>query len=290
MATATVGIPSSNHVLPGSHLLSTPRFPGPSTTDTETPDAKAVATQWVESLNQLISNTDASLSSLFVDESYWRDLLCFSWDFRTLQGPNGIATFVKNTSKQCRFSLDYSKEHKKPQIVAVGELKIIQAFLKVETSVGRGEGLVRLIRDPMDGRTWKAFTLFTTLKELKGHEENTHTRRPTGNDRDPVTSGMNWKDRRKAQADFEGGREPVVLILGMGHSVKSPSGRALTDCKSGAGQAGLTVAARLKQLGVETSIIDRNPRIGDNWRNRYHQLVLHDSVWYSTSNTTYGLH
>ena len=47
----------------------------------------------------------------------------------------------------------------------------------------------------------------------------------------------------------------------------------------GAGQDGLTMAARLKQLGLETLIIDRNPRIGDNWRNRYHQLVLHDSVW-----------
>ena len=47
----------------------------------------------------------------------------------------------------------------------------------------------------------------------------------------------------------------------------------------GAGQGGLTVAARLKQLGLETLITDRNPRIGDNWRNTYHQLVLHDSVW-----------
>lgn len=27
-------------------------------------------------------------------------------------------------------------------------------------------------------------------------------------------------------------------------------------------------------------IVDKNPRIGDNWRNRYHQLVLHDPVWY----------
>ena len=46
-----------------------------------------------------------------------------------------------------------------------------------------------------------------------------------------------------------------------------------------AGQGGLTVAARLKHLGIESLIIDRNPHIGDNWRNRYHQLVLHDTVW-----------
>lgn len=48
----------------------------------------------------------------------------------------------------------------------------------------------------------------------------------------------------------------------------------------GAGQGGLTAAARLKMLGVKTLIIDRNERIGDNWRQRYHQLVLHDPVWY----------
>ena len=27
-------------------------------------------------------------------------------------------------------------------------------------------------------------------------------------------------------------------------------------------------------------IIDQNDRVGDNWRKRYHQLVLHDPVWY----------
>jgi cation diffusion facilitator CzcD-associated flavoprotein CzcO len=33
-------------------------------------------------------------------------------------------------------------------------------------------------------------------------------------------------------------------------------------------------------LGINALIIDRNERIGDNWRQRYHQLVLHDPVWY----------
>jgi cation diffusion facilitator CzcD-associated flavoprotein CzcO len=33
-------------------------------------------------------------------------------------------------------------------------------------------------------------------------------------------------------------------------------------------------------LGVDALIIDRNEHVGDNWRQRYHQLVLHDPVWY----------
>jgi hypothetical protein len=33
-------------------------------------------------------------------------------------------------------------------------------------------------------------------------------------------------------------------------------------------------------LGVDTLIIDREERVGDNWRRRYRQLVLHDPIWY----------
>lgn len=48
----------------------------------------------------------------------------------------------------------------------------------------------------------------------------------------------------------------------------------------GAGQGGLTAAARLKMLSVNTLVIDHQDRIGDSWRRRYHQLVLHDPVWF----------
>ncbi len=33
-------------------------------------------------------------------------------------------------------------------------------------------------------------------------------------------------------------------------------------------------------LGIPTLAIDRNTSVGDNWRKRYAQLVLHDPVWY----------
>ena len=46
----------------------------------------------------------------------------------------------------------------------------------------------------------------------------------------------------------------------------------------GGGQAGLSIAARLTQLQVDTLIVDREARIGDNWRNRYHALTLHNQV------------
>jgi len=70
--------------------------------------------------------------------------------------------------------------------------------------------------------------------------------------------GPNWLDLRKAAAQYRD-REPAVLVVG-------------------GGQAGLSIAARLTQLGLDTLIVDREARVGDNWRKRYHALVLHNQV------------
>lgn len=56
--------------------------------------------------------------------------------------------------------------------------------------------------------------------------------------------------------------------------------RECTHQYQGAGQAGLTAAARLKMLNIDALVVDKNGRVGDSWRKRYHQLVLHDPVWY----------
>ena len=50
-------------------------------------------------------------------------------------------------------------------------------------------------------------------------------------------------------------------------------------CIIGAGQSGLALAAQLDHLGIPYFVAEQNPRIGDNWRNRYDSLILHDPVW-----------
>ena len=49
----------------------------------------------------------------------------------------------------------------------------------------------------------------------------------------------------------------------------------------GGGHSGLFLAARLKQLGVDTLVVDRYARAGDNWRLRYNNLALHDTKWWA---------
>ena len=48
----------------------------------------------------------------------------------------------------------------------------------------------------------------------------------------------------------------------------------------GGGQGGLALGAQLQDLGVSYLIVDKLPRVGDQWRSRYKSLVLHDPVWY----------
>ena len=119
-------------------------------------------------------------------------------------------------------------------------------------------GVLRLLRDATDGGKLKAWTILTALIEIAGHEETVGAARPTGEVYSRDFAGPNWLDRRQISAAYEN-REPDVLVVG-------------------GGQAGLSTAARLTQLGVDTLIVDREARVGDNWRKRYHSLVLHNQV------------
>ena len=103
----------------------------------------------------------------------------------------------------------------------------------------------------------RAWTLNTNLHELRGHEEEFKRRAEPDSTRD--FGAENWRDRLEKQRAFAD-RDPVVLVVGGGH-------------------AGLSIAARLGQLGIDTLIVDRHKRIGDNWRTRYHSLTLHNEVF-----------
>ncbi len=48
----------------------------------------------------------------------------------------------------------------------------------------------------------------------------------------------------------------------------------------GGGQGGLALGAQLSDLDVPYLIVDKYPRVGDQWRSRYASLVLHDPVWF----------
>lgn len=187
----------------------------------------------------------------FADDCYWRDLVTFTWNLNTSEGKD-----------QIRAMLEHQLATTRPTgwRIAEGETAshdgdITTAWIEFETGVARGYGLIRL----RDGKIW---TLLTVMSELKGHEEPRGFARPLGAKHGIEKNRPTWKEEREAEARELGyTRQPYALIIG-------------------GGQGGIALAARLRQLGVPAIIIEKNPRPGDSWRNRYKSLCLHDPVWY----------
>jgi putative flavoprotein involved in K+ transport len=206
-----------------------------------------------------LSHFEAALASqdidaavkLFAEDCYWRDLVAFTWNIKTLEG-----------RAQVRDMLAHRLADVKPRDwhVAEGEDPtenggIIEAWISFETDVARGYGLMRL----KDGLIW---TLLTTMVELKGHEEKAGFARPLGAKHGFNPGAKSWKEEREDEAKNLGFEtQPYVVIIG-------------------GGQGGIALGARLRQLAVPTIIIEKNERPGDSWRKRYKSLCLHDPVWY----------
>jgi cation diffusion facilitator CzcD-associated flavoprotein CzcO len=202
----------------------------------------------------------ARLETLFHADSYWRDVLALTWHIQTVSGSDAIVRELGIHAGRARpagFTIDLQRTA--PRNVTRAGTDAIEAIFSFETAQGRGSGVVRLTPDVIDGNAFKAWTLLTSLDEIKGHEERLgRSRPPQGKAYSRDFRGPNWLDLRNAAAEYAD-RDPTVLVVG-------------------GGQAGLSIAARLSQLGVDTLIVDREARIGDNWRNRYHALVLHNQV------------
>jgi pyridine nucleotide-disulfide oxidoreductase len=204
---------------------------------------------WLGTFESALAGRDeGKLRELFHADSHWRDVLAGTWRIRTVSGIEAILRELKSAEAR-DFRIDPARTPPR-HATRAGE-GCVEAIFRFETNQGTGAGVLRL-------RDEKAWTLLTALDELKGHEENIGARRPKGWTYSREFGGPNWLDLRKARAEFKSA-EPAVLVVG-------------------GGQAGLSIAARLAQRAIDALIVDRWPRIGDNWRRRYHALTLHNQV------------
>ena len=193
---------------------------------------------------------DAAVA-MFGAESYWRDLVAFTWNIKTMEGRDQVRDMLTHCLKRVK-PRDWR--------VAEGEIAteadgVLESWISFETEIARGYGLIRI----KDGVIW---TLLTTMAELKGHEEKAGFTRALGARHGVNPGAKTWKELRDEEAEKLGYEtQPYVLIIG-------------------GGQGAIGLGARLRQLGVPTIIVEKNERAGDSWRKRYKSLCLHDPVWY----------
>ena len=217
--------------------------------------AAASAETWLDDFGAALASGEvARIAALFAAECHWRDIIAFTWDLRTTSGADAIATRMAAARAGMEprgFAVAAGRTP--PRRVVRAGVETIEAIFDFETSVGPCNGVVRLI---FEGGAPRAWSLMTALDEIRGHEDPANGRRWQDVDWKRNFGGENWLDRRK-RAQAYADRDPAVLVVG-------------------AAQAGLTIAARLTLLGVDTLVVDREARIGDSWRRRYHALTLHN--------------
>ncbi|MEV4315099.1 NAD(P)/FAD-dependent oxidoreductase [Actinocrispum sp. NPDC049592] len=205
---------------------------------------------WLQAFEAALKARDIDAAAgLFATDSYWRDLVAFTWNIKTVEGRAGVADLLS----ACLDGADPSGFHTtEPPAEGDG---VVEAWIEFETATGRCRGHLRL----NDEGAW---TLLTSLHELKGFEEPCRQRRPKGVRHGAVEDRLSWaQEREREQAELGYGQQPYVVVIG-------------------GGQGGIALGARLRQLGVPALVLERNDRPGDSWRKRYRSLCLHDPVWY----------
>src|SRR5579871_2193362 len=180
----------------------------------------AQMSQWLAALDGALARADAhAAAALFNDDSYWRDLVSFTWNIATAEGNAKVREMIEGAvipAKPSGWRLE-------------GEASesggVIEGWIRFETGVARGYGHLRLV----GGKAW---TLLTTMTELKGFEEAKGTTRDKGVEHGVRQGRKTWLERRRQEeAELGVTTQPYVVIVG-------------------GGQGGIALGARLRRLNV----------------------------------------
>ena len=205
---------------------------------------------WLTAFDTALQRRDIEAAvALMGDDCYWRDLVSFTWNLCTQESPAAVRAMLQ----ACLDDVAPSNW----QLIgdATTADGVTEGWFTFDTRLARGKGLVRLI----NGRAW---TLLTTMVELKGHEEKTGRHRVAGAEHGVHRDRKSWGEQQAEDAANLGHSvQPEVVVIG-------------------GGQGGIALGARLRRLGISHVVIEKNARAGDSWRNRYKSLCLHDPVWY----------
>ena len=194
---------------------------------TQTLDAPASSSPAQDRVDTWLAAFEAALTARDVDRaagmfaatSFWRDLIAFTWNLKTVENPDGVADLLRATLDQTDPTGFRTAE---PPDEADG---VTTAWIEFETAVGRGRGLLRLDADD------KAWTLLTTLYELKGHEEPKGTARPKGAEHGANRDRETWAERLDREAAELGYKtQPYVLVAARAAS-RCPRGCGSSACR-----------------------------------------------------------
>ncbi|CDM36621.1 hypothetical protein DTO006G1_1649 [Penicillium roqueforti] len=199
----------------------------------------------LDNLNTALARNDAgALEDCFwKDQAYWRDQLALTYHLRTFKSPGIIAASLLETNKLRAIKGDITVDGGAIFIQATPVLQFIDCGIAFQTSSPAATCKGKVILLPVKGANeiieWKIWVLSTILKDLDIQKENETLLHSPGRQFGGIESF-----------------ETEVFIIGGGNSA-------------------IALAARLKALGVESVMAERNVHAGDNWALRYDSMRFH---------------
>ena len=182
-----------------------------------------IASAWLADFGTVLERGDVDAAvALFAPDSYWRDLVAFTWNICTQESPEAIRTMLKARMADVKPS-NFAIEGEATEAGGV-----VDAWFTFETAVARGRGHLRL----QNGKAW---TLLTTMTELKGFEEPTGTQREKGAEHGAQKGRKSWLEKRQHEAATLGltdTEQPYVLIVGGGQGGIALGARQLSPARS----------------------------------------------------------
>lgn len=198
-------------------------------------NADAIATDGVRRLSQLCR---ADLANSIV----WRDLCALTGCFRTFYGAERVSVVwekVVLTHQPTSFKLVPGTA----EVVRAGDrsswILAAYTFQCLGEPKTQCSGLIGLIPD-VNGKEWKIWLFTTLLEELEGYPS---------------------PDRVSKSSDD--------TVKGSTLGAHSANNEIIQCVVVGAGFSGLAIAGRLHAMGIKVAVLEKNPDLGDNWKNRY---------------------
>src|SRR5262249_18079158 len=96
--------------------------------------------QWLDDFGAAVTPGDfARAVAMFGDDSYWRDLVSFTWNIKTAEGPQQVRAMLEATMPNARPS-NWAIQGEGNEAGGVTD-----SWFTFETATGRGRGHLRLI-------------------------------------------------------------------------------------------------------------------------------------------------
>ncbi|KAJ6500663.1 FAD/NAD-P-binding domain-containing protein [Mycena sanguinolenta] len=225
-------------------------------------DPSPISSSWLQKFGAALKSGDIGTTvSCVHPQGCFRDILVFSWNNRCLYGHRKLTAYLNNCSGLAKAAVTDLKLDSRPGLTPEYgllthklPLRAVSAGFTFTCAIGVGRGHFSLVYTDLG--EWKALVVMMALADIRGHEE-------IQQENIYGSHALAWpevsSERHRASET-----SPHVLIVG-------------------GGQTGLMVAARFKKMNISALVVEKNPRIGDNWRSRYPTLVLHSPKKMNTS-------